>query len=129
MATLNLLGYVSSEFGKIRLGNQDYVSCIFTCEKGSLTVPVYFDYYVAKMLKRFGVRKGYLLNLTLELKSDIVITTSNTKKIRIAFNCQSFEVIQDTITKIPSTDYLDKLLALETLGHLKSEIKKEKKKK
>lgn len=127
MAQISLTGYVSSEFETIKFGGLNFVACIITAEKGRLVVPVYFDYYLTKLIKKQGVKKGYLLNLTLSLKTEVVVTTKGEKKVRTSFECIDFEIIADTVTKIQSTDYLSKLLILESMTHVKREIKEEKK--
>lgn len=127
MAQISLSGYISSDFEKIKYSGVEFLACMVTCEKGQLVLPVCFDYYHSKLLKRDEVGKGFLLNLTLLLKSKEVLTTKGEKKLRIHFICIDYEVVSESTTKIPSTDYLSKLLMLESMTNLKREIKEEKK--
>ena len=127
MAQISLTGYISSELETIKFAGLNYCACIITAEKGRLLVPVYFDYYLTKLIKKQGVKNGYLLNLTLLLKTDVVVTTKGEKKIRTSFECIDFEILADSVTKIQNTDYLSKLLMLESITHVRQEIKEEKK--
>lgn len=128
MAQISLTGYISSEIETIKFAGLNYSACIITAEKGRVIVPVYFDYYHTKLIKKQGVKKGYLLNLTLLLRTETVITTKGEKKIRISFECVDYEILSESSTKIQSTDYLSKLLMLESMSHIRKEIKEEKKK-
>ena len=127
MAQISVTGYISSEFETIKFAGLNFTACVITAEKGKLILPVYFDYYHTKLLQKQGVKKGYLLTLTLLLKTETVITTKGERKIRTSFECIDYEILAESTTKIPSTDYLSKLLALESMSKVRQEIKQEKK--
>lgn len=127
MAQISLTGYISSELETIKFAGLNYCACIITAEKGQVIIPVYFDYYHTKLIKKQGVKKGYLLNLTLLLRTETVLTTKGERKIRISFECVDYEILSESSTKIQSTDYLSKLLMLESMTHIRKEIKEEKK--